>query len=346
MNGRKTKIVATIGAVDSNGSREKIYEMIKAGLDVARINFSHAKRQDVEKQIKWIREISADLRQKVHIMADLSGPKVRLSELKGDFYKIKKGDELGFAYGIKHGGRPILPVQFDFSSYVSPKQRIFVFDGKIELEVVAIVGKIVKVIAKNDGYITSRNGINLPDTSFVGDALTGKDLKDLEFIKTQDFDWVGLSFVHSAEDVTMLRKILRTQNKRIKIVAKIETKAAADQKNLTEIIKFSDGIVIARGDMMYEIEPELMPIIQQRAIKLCREQKKFSVVATQIAGSVVENSTPTRTEISDISRVVLDGADYIMLSEETAIGRFPIEAVREINRIAKVVAKCTKSDTP
>lgn len=342
MNGQKTKIIATIGAIKGNGSREKLYEMIKSGMDVARINFSHARYSEVEKQVKWIREISADLRQKVYIMADLAGPKIRLGEIKGDYYKIKKGDELGLVQGVKHDGGPILPVQFDFSEYISPKQRVFIFDGKIEAEVVAVVGKIVKVIAKTDGYVTSRNGINLPDTSFVGDALTGKDLKDVEFIKKQDFDWISLSFVHSAEDIKMLRKLINKQDKPMKIVAKIETKSATEPQNLSEIIKASNGVMVARGDMAYEIGAELVPIIQWRIVKLCRESKKFSIVATQMMESMVENRQPTRAETSDVARAVYEGANYVMLSEETAIGKFPVESVVEMDRITKTIMKNAK----
>ena len=342
MTTQKTKIIATIGALKGNGSRQMLVEMIKAGLDVARINFSHAKYPEVEQQVKWIREISTELRQKVYILADLAGPKIRLGELKGNFYQIKRGDELGLAYRVKHSGGAVLPVQFDFSPYVSPRQRVFLFDGKVEAEVVAVVGKIVKIVAKTDGYVTSRNGINLPDTSFVGDALTGKDLKDLEFIKSQGFDWVSLSFVHSAADVKMLRQLLRAADKPPKIVAKIETKAAVQPGNLAEIIKASDGAMVARGDMAYEVGAELVPIVQWQIVKLCRQLKKFSIVATQMMESMVAQPTPTRAEVSDVARAVFEGANYVMLSEETALGKYPVETVREMDRITKTIIKNAK----
>ncbi|MDR1197132.1 MAG: pyruvate kinase [Candidatus Nomurabacteria bacterium] len=334
----KTGIVATIGAAGGNGSRDKLYQMVKAGLDVARINFSHAKYTEVRQQIKWLREISVELRQKVYILADLAGPKIRLGEVKGRF-QIKAGDELGLVYRAKHSGGPILPVQFDFSKYVSPRQRIFLFDGKIEAEIVAVVGKVVKIVAKNDGYVTSRNGINLPDTSFMGDALTSKDLKDLAFILTQDFDYVGLSFVHSSDDVATLRKILARSTKKLKIIAKIETQAATEIKNLAEIIKTSDGAMVARGDLAYEVGPELVPILQWRIVKICRKLKKKSIVATQMLASMVDAPQPSRAEVSDVARAIFEGADYTMLSEETALGRYPAEAVAEMRRIIKVVSK-------
>jgi len=344
MNSYRPKIIATIGPITKNGSRKNIYEMMKVGLDVARINFSHAKYDDVNKQVKWIREISTELRQKVYIMADLQGPKIRLGEIKNNYYEIKKGDELGFAFDIKHNGGPILPVQFDFSQYVSPKQKIFIFDGKIEAEVIAIVGKIVKIVAKTNGYVTNYNGINLPDTSFIGDAITGKDLKDLDFIKTQDFDWIGLSFVHTVEDITMLRKSLTSHKKHYKIVGKIETKSATDDHNLKDIIKASDGVIIARGDMAYEVGPELIPVIQWNIISLCKELKKFSIIATQMMGSMVKNPEPTRAEVSDVARAVFEKVNYVMLSEETAIGDYPVDTVREMDRIIKIVTKNAQPD--
>jgi pyruvate kinase len=319
--------------------------MVKAGADVVRINFSHAKPAAVGKQIKWIREIAGELRQKVHILADLQGPRIRLGEISGRF-KVRAGDELGLFYGAKHNGGPILPVQFDFSEYVSPRQRIFLFDGKIEAEIVAVIGRMVKIVAKTDGYLTSRNGINLPDTSFIGEAMTSKDLRDLEFIAKQDFDWVGLSFVHSPQDIKTLRKLLDNQKrpgnlagKKLKIVAKIETETASELKNLAEITKLSDGVMAARGDLAYEVGAELVPVIQSRLVKICKRLKKFSIVATQMMSSMVDNESPTRAEVSDVARAVFDGANYVMLSEETALGKYPVETVAEMSRIIKTVSK-------
>lgn len=330
----KTRIIASIGAVNGNGSREILEQMMKSGMDVARFNFAHAKYSDVEKQVKWLRDISAELRQKIVVYADLAGPKIRLGELKKTV-KVKVGDELGLMCGAKHENG-ILPVGFDFSEYVSPKQRIFLFDGKIEAEIVAVVGKIVKIISKTDGYLTSHNGINLPDTSFVGDPLTSKDLKDLEFILKGDFDWVGLSFVHSAKDVKILRQLVKNK---LKIIAKIETKSAVDLKTMAEVIKASDGVMAARGDMAYEVGPELVPIVQWRMVKMAKAAKRKSIIATQMMASMVDKDKPTRAEVSDVARAVFEGADYTMLSEETALGGYPVEAVGEMARVIKVVKK-------
>lgn len=330
----KTRIIATIGAIDGNGSRDVLHKLMVAGMDVARINFAHAKYEEVEKQIKWIREISSELRQKTIIYADLAGPKIRLGSLKKSI-KVRKGDELGLMYGAKHKNE-ILPVSYDFSGYVSPKQRIFLFDGKIEAEIVAVVGKIVKIISKTDGYLTSHNGINLPDTSFVGDPLTSKDLADLEFIYKNDFDWVGLSFVHSAKEVKVLRQLVKNK---LKVISKIETKSATELRTMAEIIKVSDGVMAARGDMAYEVGPELVPIIQWRMVKMAKAAKKKSIIATQMMASMVDVDKPTRAEVSDVARAVFEGADYTMLSEETAMGSYPVEAVTEMARIIKVIQK-------
>jgi len=330
----KTRIVATIGSTSGNGSKEILRQMVEAGVDVARFNFAHAKYSEVEKQIKWLREAATQLRQKVTIYGDLSGPKIRLGDLKGRV-KIKVGDEFGLMADAKHEGN-ILPVQFDFSEYVSPGQRLFLFDGKIEAEIVAVVGKIVKIVSRTNGYVTSHNGINLPDTSFMGDPLTAKDLKDIEFIKKQDFDWVGLSFVHSADDIKALRKLV---GKNLKIIAKIETKAATETRALAEIIKASDGVMAARGDMAYEVGPELVPVVQWRLVKMARAAKRKSIVATQMMASMVDAPQPTRAEVSDVARAVFEGASYTMLSEETAMGSYPVDAVNEMARIIKAVSK-------
>jgi pyruvate kinase len=331
--GKRTKILATLGAAEGNGDRETIARMLAAGADGFRINFSHARRDEVKKQIKWIREIAGELRQKVFITADLAGPKIRLGELKGQRYNVKAGDELGLIYRTKHNGGPILPIQYDIAQYVSPRQHIFLFDGKVEAEIMAVVGKVIKIKALSDGYLTSRNGINLPDSDFVGDALTAKDLADLEFILAEDFDYIGLSFVHTADDITTLRKVIANHGSRAKIIAKIETKAATKPGTLDEIVLASDGAMVARGDMAYEIGAELVPAVQWRIVELCKKHRKFSIVATQMLASMVDEPRPTRAEISDVATAVVEGANITMLSEETALGSYPVESVAEMRRV-------------
>jgi len=332
MGGKRTKILATIGAIDGNGSRENIARIIAAGADGIRINFSHASHDDAKKQIEWAREIAAELRQKIFIVADLQGPKIRLGKLKGRF-NIKAGDELALMYGAKHNGGPILPIQYNIIEHVSPRQRIFLFDGKVEAEVTAVVGKIVKIKALSDGYLTSNNGVNLPDSDFAGEAITSKDLEDLEFILGADFDFIGLSFVHQAADIKMLRQIISNSGSRARVIAKIETKAATKPGVLDSIVQASDGVMVARGDLAYEIGAELVPVLQWRIIELCKKHGKFSIVATQMLASMVDNPRPTRAETSDVATAVVEGASMTMLSEETALGGFAAESVAEMRRI-------------
>lgn len=332
MGAKYTKILATVGAIDGNGSKENIRKLLEAGADGLRFNFSHANHEDVKKQIAWAREAATELRQRLFIVADLAGPKIRLGKLKGRF-NIKEGDELGLVYGAKHSGGPILPTQYNIAEYVRPGQKIFLFDGKIEAEVIEVAGNVVKIRILNDGYLTSNNGINLPESDFLGEALTDKDLDDLEFILQEDFDHICLSFVHSASDVLALRKIIQNKGGKAKIISKIETKCATKPGTLDKIVQASDGVMAARGDMAYEIGAELVPVVQWRIVQLCRKHRKFSIVATQMMSSMVDEPRPTRAEVSDVATAVVEGVTVTMLSEETALGDFSAEAVSEMRRV-------------
>jgi len=335
-----TKILATVGAVNGNGSREKLDAIIKTGASGLRINFSHAKYDEVKKQIKWIREISREINRNVSILADLQGPRIRLGDLQGDMrYELRKGDEIGLAYGITHDGGSVLPTQYDLSKKVKPGERMFLFDGKINAEVIAIEKNVVKITIFNDGFVTSRKGINLPDTDFSGDVLTDKDLTDLDFILTKDFDYIGMSFVHKADDVKKLQQILDNRDCDMKIISKIETREAIADENLEEIVRASDGVMVARGDLAYEIGAEVVPVVQRKIVELCQKHCKFSIVATQTMGSMVSASQPTRAEASDVANAAISGVDVVMLSEETAVGDYPVEAVAEMRKILIYVQK-------
>jgi pyruvate kinase len=329
-----TKILATVGAIDGNGSRENIEKIIKAGANGLRINFSHARHDHVSQQIKWIREIAASEERNVSILADLQGPKIRLGDLKdGMKYEVKAGDELGLTYGIEHDGSNNLPSQYDLSEKVKVGERLYIFDGKISTEVITVEGKTVKVKVKNDGYFTSRKGINLPDTDFAGEVLTEKDMNDLEYALTEDFDYVGLSFVHLASDIKVLKEILNEKNSKMRIISKVETRQAIEKENLEDIVKASDAVMVARGDMGYEAGVEVVPVVQRKIIELCQKHCKISIVATQMMGSMVENPQPTRAEASDVANAAIQGADVVMLSEESAVGKYPSEAVAEMKKI-------------
>ncbi|MDR2524548.1 MAG: pyruvate kinase [Candidatus Nomurabacteria bacterium] len=328
-----TKILATVGPVSGNGDRETIEKIMRAGANGLRINFSHAKYEEVEQQIGWIREMARQLDRNVSILADLQGPKIRIGNLKDDMkFEVKAGDELNLTFGIEHDGSNNLPIQYDLSEKVKVGERLYIFDGKINTEIIDVTGKTVKVAVKNDGYFTSRKGINLPDTDFAGDVLTAKDLEDLNFAMGQDFDYVSLSFVHLPGDVKVLREILQQNKSTLRIISKVETRQATEKANLEEIVKVSDGVMVARGDMGYEVGAVIVPVIQHKIIELCQKHCKLSIVATQMMGSMENNPQPTRAETNDVATAAIEGADVVMLSEETAVGKYPSEAVAEMRK--------------
>ena len=329
-----TKILVTVGSVDGNGSRENIEKILKAGANGLRINFSHARYEQVSQQVKWIRELAEKEDRNVSILADLQGPKIRLGNLKDDMtYEVKAGDELFLTYGIEHDGSNNLPTQYDLSKKVKKGERLYIFDGKINTDVVEVTDKTVKVIVKNDGFFTSRKGINLPDTDFAGEVLTEKDLKDLDYVLTEDFDYVGLSFVHLPSDVAVLRNILEKNDSSLRIISKVETRQAIEKENLEEIVKESDGVMVARGDMGFEAGVEVVPVVQRQIVKFCQKHCKFSIIATQMMSSMVDSPQPTRAEANDVANAAIQGADVVMLSEESAVGKYPSEAVTEMRKI-------------
>jgi pyruvate kinase len=329
-----TKILATVGDIAGNGSRENLEKIIKAGANGLRINFSHAKYEQVSQQIKWIREIAVSEQRNVSILADLQGPKIRLGNLKDDMkYEVKAGDELNLTYGIEHDGSNNLPSQYDLSQKVKVGERLYIFDGKVSSLVTEINGKTVKVAVKNDGYFTSRKGINLPDTDFTGEVLMEKDLRDLDYVLTEDFDYVGLSFIHLPSDIKVLRDILEKKHSTLRVISKVETRQAIQKENLESIVMASDGVMVARGDMGYEAGVEVVPVVQRQIVEFCQKYCKFSIIATQMMGSMVDNPQPSRAEASDVANAAIQGADVVMLSEESAVGKYPSEAVAEMRKI-------------
>ena len=332
---KHTKILATIGPATDDP--KILEEIIKSGVNACRMNFSHGNEEERLAQIKNIREISARLGRKIAILQDLQGPKIRLGQLKDDMkFDIKEGDEIGLTYEIEHDGGNNLPSQYDLSEKCGIGDTIFLFDGKIKLIVERIEGKTVWSRANNSGWVISRKSINLPD--MLGshkDILTEKDLADLEWGIDKDFDYIALSFVHHADDVRYLREILKSKGCDRPIITKVETKTAILPENLEEIVKASDGIMVARGDLATEAGPEVVPVAQRRMLQLCQKHCKFSIVATQMLGSMVDSPQPTRAEVSDIATAVIDGSDAVMLSEETAMGNYPIDAVKTMDSVIR-----------
>lgn len=332
---KRTKILATIGP--STNSAEKIEAVIMAGVNGCRLNCSHGSNEERDQQIKWIRAAAAKKGRSVAILQDLQGPKVRLGMLKDNHLDLHTGDELTLeaAEGFEHDGGMTVPVQYNLAAKVKVGEPLTMFDGRIKSHVTEIVSSTaIKVKIDNDGFIMSKKGLNLPDTDFGGDILTEKDIADVAYGANCDYDYVSLSFVQSASDIEKLKQLLLSHGSTAKVIAKIETKKAiADERNLEEIVMAADGIMVARGDMAVEAGAEVVPIVQRRLIELCRAHAKLCIVATQMLGSMVESPEPTRAEVSDVANAVLQGADVVMLSDETANGKYPLETVQAMKRI-------------
>ena len=331
---KRTKILATIGPAVF--SEEKIEELIMAGVNGCRLNFSHGDYTERDQQIEWVRKAAAKKGRSVAILQDLQGPKIRLGEIQNNHMDVRTGDELILDNSITtHDGSNIIPVQYNLAEKVKVGEPLSMFDGKVKSEVTEIVSSTaIKVKVLNDGFIMSHKGLNLPDTDFGGDIITEKDMADIEFGASRDFDYVALSFVQSAKDIEKLRQILLSHGSTARIIAKIETKKAIESDEAMEaIVKATDGIMVARGDMAVEAGAEVVPIVQRKLIAMCREHSKLCIVATQMMGSMVENPEPTRAEVSDVANAVIQGADAVMLSDETANGKYPVETVKAMKKV-------------
>lgn len=328
---KRAKILATLGP--ATNTYEKIEEMIVAGVNGFRLNFSHAKYDDVDQQIAWVRQASDKIGKPVAILQDLQGPKIRLGEIIDNRYEVKKDDELLLTFGAEHDGN-IIPVQYNLAEKAKVGEPIYIFDGKVRTIVTEVPNDhTLRVKVANDGVLMSRKGINLPDTDFGGDILTPKDIKDVEFGAGRDIDFVALSFVQSANDLNDLRERMTALGSEAQLIAKIETKAAIDPETLEDIVKASDGIMVARGDLAVEANAEVVPIVQRRIIALCRKYGKLSIVATQMMASMVDAPEPTRAEVSDVANAVIQGVDTVMLSDETAMGAYPLETIAAMKRV-------------
>lgn len=332
---KRTKILATIGP--ATNSAEKVEEVIMAGVNGCRLNCSHGSNEEREQQIKWIRAAAKKKGRSVAILQDLQGPKIRLGMLKDNHLDLKKGDELVLeaATDFEHDGGMTLPVQYNLAEKVKIGEPLSMFDGKVKATIVGIESDTaIRIEILNDGFIMSRKGLNLPDTDFGGDILTEKDMADIEYGATQDYDYVLLSFVQSASDILKLKQILLSLGSTAKVIAKIETKKAiSSDEHLEEIVKAADGIMVARGDMAVEAGTEVVPMVQRKLIAMCRAHAKLCIVATQMLSSMVDSPEPTRAEVSDVATAVVQGADVVMLSDETANGNYPVETVKEMKKV-------------
>jgi pyruvate kinase len=325
---KRTKIVATVGP--STNSYEAILQLIESGANGLRLNFSHGSKAERDHQIDWIRKASAACNKPVAIIQDLQGPKIRLGDFDG-VINVSAGQSLAFAKDADYGGSGIIPLQYDLTGKVRRGERLYMYDGKVRTTVTSVKDGVLHARAENAGILIKRKGINVPDTDFDGDIITTKDKEDLAYGSTQDIDYVALSFVQTATDIHALRRRLQTLGSTAKIIAKIETKRAVD--NLELIVEAADAVMVARGDMAVETSPESVPIVQRQIIELGIKYAKPTIVATQMLASMTETPEPTRAEVSDVATAVLLGADAVMLSDETASGQYPQEAVRVMKRV-------------
>ena len=329
----KTKIVATVGP--SCDTLDKLLQLVKAGVNVFRLNFSHGSHEDKAKIIQYIKTINKNEPYNISILCDLQGPKLRVGEIENNALLVHEKEILTFTNTKCMGTIEKIYVSYpNLANDVKVGNIILIDDGKIEVKVHSIEHNgDVKVKVTVGGIISSKKGINLPDTVTTLPALTEKDLDDLAFILTQNCDWIALSFVRRVEDIEQLREIINKNNSKLKIIAKIEKPEAVE--NIRQIILASDAIMIARGDLGVEIPIEKIPLIQKDIIKKCIHRAKPVIVATQMMESMIDRVKPNRSEVTDVANAVLEGADAVMLSGETATGQHPqlvIEMMRKIIR--------------
>lgn len=331
---KRTKILATVGP--ATNSYEAVNELIREGVNGFRFNFSHGTHEEKEQQIKWVRKAAKAHSKPVAVVQDLQGPKIRLGDFEGAIV-VEKGQSISFAYKSDYVETGHLPTQYDLSKKMKKGERLLLCDGKVNTTVTSVRGVIVHVAVNNDGILSKRKGINLPDTDFGGDVITPKDESDIACGVRAGVDYIALSFVQSATDVESLRNILKKSAWQPKIIAKIETAAALE--DMEEIVRSADAVMIARGDLAIETLHEMVPIMQRKIIGLGQKYGRPTIVATQMLASMTDVPEPTRAEASDVATAVVTGADCVMLSDETASGHYPIEAVRAMKRIITYTQK-------
>ena len=333
---KKTKIVATLGPGCS--SKTMLSRLIRAGVNVFRINFSHATYEEADRHIDLIRSLNKELDTNVAILADLQGPKIRVGKME-DGVVFKKGDEFTLSTTKEIVGnktKASLSYKY-FAKDVKKGDKVLVDDGKLIFEVISTNKKDeVKLRNLQGGKLSSKKGVNLPNTKISTPSLTKKDKKDLMYAISKELDWVALSFVRDANDMINLRKIIeRESEEKIPIIAKIEKPEAI--KNIEDIIQNSDGIMVARGDLGIEIPSEEVPLLQKRIVYLAKRHRIPVIIATQMMESMIDSLKPSRAEVNDVANSVMDGADAIMLSAETSIGKYPSEVVTQISKIISSV---------
>jgi pyruvate kinase len=331
---RKTKIVATVGP--NSSTVPVLISMLNAGMNVARINFSHGNHEEHAEKISNIREAAEKAGLPVAILQDLGGPKIRIGDFETDTVTLEVGQKFTLTTNKIKGNDKTVSINYKrLPAEVKKDMDIMVNDGKLQLKVLKTTETDVVCKVMVGGTIRGRRGVNVPGASLSINTITAKDKKDLVFGIEQGVNFVTLSFVRKASEIHQLRKLLGTSEGKIGIVAKIETQEAVN--NLDEIILAADGIMVARGDLAVEIPSARVPLIQKEIIKKCNIIGKPVITATQMLDSMREQTTPTRAEVNDVANAILDGSDAVMLSDETAVGKYPVEAVKVLARIANTI---------
>jgi len=329
----KTKIIATLGP--ASNSYTVIRKMVAAGLDVARLNFSHGSHEEHLHRLKLVKQINKKYRRHIRVMQDLEGYRIRIGRFRGRNNRIlKKRTIIRLVKGPDEGDPHFIP--FDYKgdlTRIGPGELIYIDDGNIILKVKSSSKKAVKAEVVEGGILKERKGINMPGVCLKFSGVTPKDRIDIEFGTRYKVDYVAQSFVRNKKDVNAIRDIIKPRAPKCLIVAKIESREAI--KNIDEIIDVSDGIMIARGDMGIAVPIYQIPIIQKRIIKKCNKKKKFVITATQMLEHMTKHSRPTRAEVTDVANAILDGTDLVMLSAESAVGKFPVKSVKTMNDIIK-----------
>ena len=338
----KTKIIGTIGP--ATNTPDMIADLIRAGLDVARLNFSHGSHEEHAENIRTIREGATIADSPIAILADLCGPKIRLGQIDKSF-EIESGESVVISVAADEykGDLKLIPTEYThLASDVKPGDRILIDDGLLQLSVREISGSDVICDVIDGGTVKSHKGMNLPNVNVSASAITAKDRKDLDFIVKQDIDFIALSFVRSSDDIKELRWLLKEREKSLPIIAKIEKPEAIN--DIDAIIEETDMIMVARGDLGVEMPPQDVPALQKMIIRKCIIQNKPVITATQMLESMISNPRPTRAEASDVANAVYDGTDAVMLSGETSVGEHPLAAVKTMEQIVRSAEQHAQSD--
>jgi len=342
---KQTKIVCTIGP--ASNTVPKLKKMIKAGMNVARLNFSHGSHSDHSKLVKIVRKAAEETGEPITILQDLSGPKMRVGDLPEKGIELKNGQEVEIAYGKAYNGK-VIPLNYPYiHTDIRPSEQILLDDGLMELRALRVKGKVLRCKVVVGGTLLPHKGFNVPTSTLRIDTITTKDRKDVSFGIKKGVDWITLSFVRTADDIRNLKSIIKRHKKTgivPKVMAKIEKQEALD--DLENIVKEVDGIMIARGDLAIETKAEEIPVHQRQIIEMCLKHQKPVIVATEMMASMAKNPRPTRAELSDVGHAVMDHADAVMTSGESATGKYPVETITLMGKIAQSTERSVFDDYP